>query len=220
MSQAVKNSVKKHKWGEIRESDGKVFWGYKHKRKDPRNPSQKYEEWVDPEIFKKRREKSREETKKRQQLPESKAKRRISDKIYYSNSEKRQQRRDWWSKYTKERKSRDPEFGIRLRIRTRICMALKGAGVKKSVKTQDLIGCSYAELRTHIESQFREGMAWDKPHSFHIDHIRPLCSFDLSDPEQLKMACHWTNLQPLYPHENYSKSGKFIEVPRNEPVRL
>lgn len=218
MSQAVKSSVKKHKWGEIRESDGKVFWGYQHKRKDPRNPSQKYEEWVDPEVFKKRREKSKEAAKKRQKLPETKAKRKISYKIYYSKPEKRQQRRDWWSKYTKERKSRDPEFGVRLRIRTRICMALKGSGVKKSLKTRELIGCSYAELHAHIESQFREGMAWDKPRSFHIDHIRPLCSFDLSDPEQLKAACHWTNLQPLYPHENCSKAGKFIEDYQDEPI--
>jgi hypothetical protein len=63
-------------------------------------------------------------------------------------------------------------------------------------------------------------MAWNKPKSFHIDHIRPLCSFDLSNPEQLRAACHWTNLQPLYPHENIAKAGKFIEEPCNEPIHI
>ena len=42
-------------------------------------------------------------------------------------------------------------------------------------------------------------MSWDN-HSFkgwHIDHIKPIASFDLSDPEQLKACCHYTNMQPL-----------------------
>ena len=90
-------------------------------------------------------------------------------------------------------------------------MALKNYKVKKSLKTIDLISCSYGFLRKHIESQFREGMCWNKKYSFHIDHILPLASFDLTDPKQLKAACHWTNLQPLYPEENMSKGSKVVE---------
>ena len=211
MSLKFKNNFKEHKWGNVRDLDGKVFWGYHKNRPDPQNPTQIYEEWISPESFERRSKKLKEYTSKYRKLPKSIEQRKKVNKIYYSKKENRQKRRDWWSRYLKERRAIDPVYVTRLRIRTRICMALKNAGVKKSLKTRELIGCSYAELHAHIEKQFRDGMAWDKSNSFHIDHIRPLCSFDLTDPEQLKKACHWTNLQPLYPHENISKAGKFIK---------
>jgi hypothetical protein len=84
-------------------------------------------------------------------------------------------------------------------------MAIKRAGLAKKDKTEELIGCSYSFLRGHVEKQFRDGMTWDDPSSFHIDHIRPICSFDLTDPEQLKAAFHWSNVQPLTPEENLRK---------------
>jgi len=112
------------------------------------------------------------------------------------------------NKYFQERRIKDPQFAITMRVRGRISSALRLLNIKKSHKTQELIGCSYAFLREYIEKQFRNGMAWDKPNSFHIDHIRPLASFDLTDPKQLKAACHYTNLQPLYPEENWKKGAK------------
>ena len=41
-------------------------------------------------------------------------------------------------------------------------------------------------------------------------NIKPLSSFDLTDPEQQKAACHWTNLQPLSPIENMKKGAKIL----------
>lgn len=78
----------------------------------------------------------------------------------------------------------------------------------------DDLGCSIDKLRIHLQLKFHrnprgkhEYMTWDN-HSFrgwHIDHIKSLASFDLSDPEQLKIACHYTNLQPLWWRENIKK---------------
>lgn len=80
----------------------------------------------------------------------------------------------------------------------------------KSKRAQELIGCTIVELRLHLEKQFRPGMTWDNHnyHGWHIDHIKPLASFDLSDPEQQKQAFHYSNLQPLWAKENISKRDK------------
>ena len=48
--------------------------------------------------------------------------------------------------------------------------------------------------------------------SFEIDHIRPLCSFDLTDRDHLLQAVNWKNLQILSIEENLVKSGKYIPI--------
>jgi hypothetical protein len=45
---------------------------------------------------------------------------------------------------------------------------------------------------------------------WHIDHIIPLASFDLTDREQFLKACHHTNLQPMWAKENLSKGSKLV----------
>ena len=39
--------------------------------------------------------------------------------------------------------------------------ALNACGAKRSTSVFALVGCSPAEFRQHIESQFVEGMTWD-----------------------------------------------------------
>lgn len=77
--------------------------------------------------------------------------------------------------------------------------------------TMTLLGCSIEELRIHIQSQFKPGMAWNnyRFQGWHIDHIRPISSFDLFDPEEQKKAFHYTNLQPLWAEENFSKNDHY-----------
>jgi hypothetical protein len=47
-------------------------------------------------------------------------------------------------------------------------------------------------------------MSWDNwsLKGWHIDHIRPISSFDLSDPAQQKECFHYSNLQPLWAIDN------------------
>ena len=72
--------------------------------------------------------------------------------------------------------------------------------LKKSKSSIELLGCNVDFLKEYIESKFTSGMSWDNRgiHGWHIDHILPCASFDLSDPEQQKQCFHYTNLQPLW----------------------
>jgi hypothetical protein len=51
----------------------------------------------------------------------------------------------------------------------------------------------------------------EKPQPLHLDHIRPLKSFDLSDSGQLADACHFSNLQPLCAADNLKKGHRWLQ---------
>lgn len=59
-------------------------------------------------------------------------------------------------------------------------------------------------------------MSFENYGEWHIDHIRPLASFDLRDPDQVKAACHFSNLQPLWAAENIRKGAR-IAVAEKPP---
>lgn len=55
-------------------------------------------------------------------------------------------------------------------------------------------------------------MNWDNYGTFWVvDHRIPLAAFDLSDVKQAKIACHYTNLQPLTRKKNAEKSDKLVD---------
>lgn len=98
-------------------------------------------------------------------------------------------------------------------INSKIARNLRGRfnkalhGNYKSGSAVDDLGCSIEELRIHLESKFNLGMSWDNygREGWQIDHIVPLCRFDLSNAIELKRACHYTNLQPLWRDDNLKK---------------
>ena len=96
-----------------------------------------------------------------------------------------------------------------MNLKNRIWFALNGAA--KSASTLELIGCDLDFLQIHLEHQFTPGMTWANHNyeGWHIDHIRPCASFDLTDPEQQKQCFNYTNLQPMWGTENMSKSAKY-----------
>jgi hypothetical protein len=99
-------------------------------------------------------------------------------------------------------------FKILCNLRIRINTALKNNS--KSKTTKQLLGCSVDELKVYLQSKFTKGMSWDNYGKWHIDHIRPCASFNLTDPEQQKQCFHFTNLQPLWAKDNLSKGAKLI----------
>lgn len=116
--------------------------------------------------------------------------------------------------HTKRRKT-DVEFSLKNKLSTRIRKAIIANGGRKVTSSVELLGCSVAEARAHLESQFTEGMTWENHglHGWHIDHIKPCASFDLTLDEEQRKCFHYSNLQPLWAEDNLRKSD-------NYPLRL
>lgn len=113
--------------------------------------------------------------------------------------------------YHRDKYHSDPLFRLKHNVRGRLRSALRAASLDKGTNTEELVGCSWEQLKSHIESQFQEGMNWDNMDLWDHDHIIPLSVFDLSNEEELKRATHYTNIQPLWSEENSAKGDKLIK---------
>lgn len=111
-----------------------------------------------------------------------------------------------------KRYQRDPAYRLECACRARINKAIKGGRGAKSARTVALIGCSWTELRSHLESLFKPGMTWENYgfETWHIDHIKPIAKFDLTNPEEQRACFHWTNLQPLFASDNLKKGDNYV----------
>lgn len=133
---------------------------------------------------------------------------------YHSNVEKYKEarKRNLKTKAARERNRRhsDPNYKLKQTLRRRIRYILNNKGLRVHARTSEMLGCSFNELRLYLESKFLPGMTWSNHgiYGWHIDHVKPLASFDLSIPEQLSEACHYTNLQPLWARDNLVKGVK------------
>jgi hypothetical protein len=182
------------KW-DIRE-DGKVFWKYNKTCKDGQR-------WITWE----------------QALIEKENESEAALRRYHKNSEKiKKQRKERWSvnleenrkkksdQMRKQRKT-NPMSSMADRLRSRIRDFIRHRNYLKTSKTSVIIGCSWEELKNHIESKFIDGMSWSNRHLWHIDHIVPLASAN-SEEEMIRLS-HYTNLQPLWAEDNFKKGSKF-----------
>lgn len=118
------------------------------------------------------------------------------------------------NKKCNERRRSCLNFKISYYLRNRLNKAISN-NQKNGSAIRDL-GGSIELLKRHLESKFHanpktgELMTWDNwtTDGWHIDHIKPLAQFNLSDREQLLRACHYTNLQPLWAKDNLSKGAR------------
>jgi hypothetical protein len=130
---------------------------------------------------------------------------RVLRQKYYAAAKESGQRARWDKKYRLGH-SKDPHFKLRKNLRERLRNALLGRARKGSAVGD--LGCSIQELKIHLEKLFLSGMSWENYGEWHIDHIKPLSSYNLTVREQLLDACHYTNLQPLWATDNLRKSDK------------
>lgn len=133
---------------------------------------------------------------------------REQKKIYAENNALSIKKRQ--AEYQRRKLKENISFRLRLRISSRIYTALKKN--QKSVSLQKYLGCSIEFLKGYLANKFTEGMTWGNYGKWHIDHIKPCTSFDLSKLREQKKCFHYTNLQPLWAKDNIRKGCKIIKL--------
>ena len=143
--------------------------------------------------------------KKYQSCPTVKAAKQKYKKQYYKENREKIIKQVVEDK--RQRLKNDPVYRTLHRQRSRIWDALK-RNIKSS-STMELVGCSIDKLKQHLESKFTEGMSWDNYGEWHVDHIKPCSSFDLTQPDQQRQCFNYKNLQPLWAADNLSKGDSY-----------
>ena len=124
------------------------------------------------------------------------------------NKKYREKNRGRFNDRQKVRRKTEPLFKLKCSIRSRILTAFKQKGYSKKSKTHQILGCSFEELKIHLEVMFEPWMSWDNfgiyngdlNYGWDIDHIIPLSSAETE--EDVIRLNHYTNLQPLCSRTN------------------
>lgn len=107
-------------------------------------------------------------------------------------------------KEEKNRKKNNPIFKMSCNIRSSIYNSLKNNSIKKSIRTEEILGCSFEQFKLYIELQFLPWMNWNNHgkykkdvfnYGWDLDHIVPVSS--AKTKEELLKRYHYTNYQPL-----------------------
>lgn len=189
---------------------------YREKNREKILTKQKQYREKNKEKILERNRKYRENNRERVVAIEKKSREKNKEKVVEWNRKYREKNREKIiakrRKYRKRKMATCPMYRMVHCLRQRLRAALRGKC--KSASTMALLGCTFKQVKKHLEKQFVEGMSWENyGEIWHTDHMRPCASFDLSDAEQQRRCFHYSNLQPLFASENMSKGNKDIYGP-------
>ncbi len=114
---------------------------------------------------------------------------------------------EYHKQYMADKLNNDIQFKIKQSLRHRVYSALNNQNIKKELRTFELVNCTYKQFNKYLESLFLNSMSWDNYGQWHIDHIIPCDSFDLTNEQEQKKCFHYTNLMPLWVKDNLEKSN-------------
>ena len=142
-------------------------------------------------------------------LPRVRKKIRETARVY--RKENKEKINTYQTNWASDKRKTDLSFKMMELLRKRVLGLLKQNGFYKEESSLELLGADVLFVQEHLESQFEDGMSWDNwtPNGWHLDHIRPCATFDLSDTNQQKVCFNWRNLQPLWSHINTSKRNLY-----------
>lgn len=174
---------------------------YQEKKAEIAAKRKKYRE-ENPEKIKEQKRRYREENKEKI-AAQKRAAYQANPEYFKARSKAwREKNKAKYNAYSKKRLDDDINARLAHRLRTQI-----GSYIHRHTAVEEL-GCTIREFREYLAERFLEGMTWQNYGEWHVDHIKPLASFDLTDEEQFKVACHYTNLQPMWAKDNLQKGRK------------
>ena len=136
----------------------------------------------------------------------NKEKSKLAQKVWRDKNKERV--KEIHKKSLKKRRLLNNEFRIKTNIRSLVYKAFRRKGYSKTSKTKEIIGCDYAELKTHLEKLWESWMTWENyglyngeaNYGWDVDHIIPISSA-ITEEDILKIN-HYTNLKPLCSYIN------------------
>lgn len=147
-----------------------------------------------------------EENIKIKNTSEKKEKRKKWRKEYYQKNKQisKQQYKNWYNENEDKIKQYRKEYYLKNKKRINHIIGWRSVlrntlirlGTNKEGHTIDILGYSALELKEHMIKLFTNGMSWDNYGEWHIDHIKPVSSFDKN--EKVSIVCALENLQPLW----------------------
>ena len=96
------------------------------------------------------------------------------------------------------------------RAKKRIGISLRRyiLGTSPCWKYVRMFGCDSKFLNDFISWQMHNGMTWENfGVEWQIDHILPLCLFDMTSEEDCRICWNWANLRPLKNHINKARNS-------------
>lgn len=171
------------------------------------------------EYFKEYQVKNKEKLKEYKRLNYIENKEKIKDrsKIHYLNnkeyhiknaSERQKNNREKRNFYMREynlNRRKDPLYRLINSLRYTIWSSIRRCGYEKSSRTYEILGCSYSDFTTYLESKFEIWMNWgnygkyngELNYGWDIDHIIPINPKNKKTVQEIINLNHYTNLQPL-----------------------
>lgn len=152
--------------------------------------------------------------KEYRERPEIKARQKEWNKEYCKRSavkerikelKKTHEARARLNKMAMKRYYNNTQHRVSMLLRTRFNQALKQYTKTGKIRKSKTYGVNYKSIIEHLKPFPK------KITKYHIDHIRPLCSFNLEDPKQIKIAFAPENHQWLLAYDNISKGGRWDE---------
>ncbi|RLG09563.1 hypothetical protein DRN73_09700 [Candidatus Pacearchaeota archaeon] len=118
------------------------------------------------------------------------------------NKDYRAKNNNYLKGYLKNRRAKDKEYNISCRLRCLFYYALKKYSQNGKMMSSKKYGLNWIKIIESLKP-FPEDLS-----KYHIDHIKPLSSFNLNNKEEIKKAFDPKNLQWLEASENISKGNK------------
>jgi hypothetical protein len=122
---------------------------------------------------------------------------------------------DCYPTFLKEQKTEwcknEHNTNMNYRIKKSLAARLRNV-LNKNDTTMNYIGCNIQYFREWLEYNFTGEMNWDNYGSFwSIDHIIPVCKFNLSVEDEKFKCWNWSNMMPVTLNYNSSKKNIVME---------